>query len=232
MTKEDFLNLNRIIGQLPPDNIIRKEYLENKFSEYGLSIESGYKAVQYFYSELCKARNNEPTIFKGKVILDNDHFGIVDHLTTCYFKMTIEGFEKRKEVFFPQNMTPIKSDSKESILIDKHLINKAFIDSIPELKIDQIALKYVYEGLQITRENGNDIAKQYGHNSGEKLFQRFTYYSSPANRKGKPTPCTPKKLDNKIKLIESLIEILPSDKQERAKDEVSILKTIYETEYQ
>lgn len=101
-----------------------------------------------------------------------------------------------------------------------------------KLKIDQIALKYAYEGLQITRENGNDIAKEYGHNSGEKLFQRFTYYSSSANRKGKPNLCTPKKLDNKIKLIESIIELLPTDKQERAKDEVLILKKIYEAEYQ
>lgn len=102
----------------------------------------------------------------------------------------------------------------------------------PKLTINQIALKYVYELLQITRENGKEIARKYGHNSGEKLFQRFTYYSSTANRKGKPIPCTPKKLDNKIKLIESVIELLPTDKQERAKDEVSILKEIYEAEYQ
>ena len=102
----------------------------------------------------------------------------------------------------------------------------------PELKIDQIALKYAYEGLQITRENGNEIAKKYGHNSGEKLFQRFTYFSSSANRKGRPNLCTPKKLDNKIKLIESIIDLLPIDKQGRAKDEVSILKQIYEAEYQ
>lgn len=102
----------------------------------------------------------------------------------------------------------------------------------PELTINQIALKYVYSEIQITRENGNKIAKEYGYNSGEKLFQRFTYFSSPTNRKGKPNLCTPKKLDNKIKLIESIIELLPTDKQERAKDEVSILKKIYEAEYQ
>lgn len=109
---------------------------------------------------------------------------------------------------------------------------KLIVEQKPKLKIDRIALKFVYEGLQITRKNGNEIAKQYGHNSGEKLFQRFTYFSSAANRKGKPNLCTPKKLDNKIKLIESVIELLPTDKQERAKDEVSILKKIYEAEYQ
>lgn len=116
--------------------------------------------------------------------------------------------------------------------IEKTLPPQPIDKQKPELRIDQIALKYAYEGLQITRENGNEIAKEYGHNSGEKLFQRFTYFSSSANRKGKPNLCTPKKLDNKIKLIESIIELLPTDKQERAKDEVLILKKIYEAEYQ
>ena len=108
-------------------------------------------------------------------------------------------------------------------LIEKHK---------PELTINQIALKYAYSEKQITRKNGDEIAEQHGHNSGEKLFQRFTYYLSQANRKGKPIPCTPKKLNNKINLINSVIDLLPTDKQERAKDEVSILKKIYEAEYQ
>lgn len=112
------------------------------------------------------------------------------------------------------------------------LSNQPIVKQKSKLTINQIALKYVYESLQITRENGNEIAKQYGHNSGEKLFQRFTYYSSLANRKGIPNSCTPKKLDNKIKLIESVIELLPKVRQDRAKDEVLLLKTIYDTEYQ
>ena len=102
----------------------------------------------------------------------------------------------------------------------------------PKLKIKQIALKYFYEGLQITRENGNEIAKKYGHTSGEKLFQQFTFYSSTTNRKAKPDLCTAKKLKNKIELIESVIELLPLEKQARAKDEVSILNKLYEAEYQ
>lgn len=104
--------------------------------------------------------------------------------------------------------------------------------SKPETTIDMIALKYVYEGLTITRENGNEIAKQYGHNSGEKLFQRFTFFLSTANRKGKPTPCTPKTLKNKIEKIEKVISLLPENKKQKAKDEVIILKRIFESEYQ
>jgi len=87
----------------------------------------------------------------------------------------------------------------------------------PKLTINQIALKYVYSELQITRDNGNEIVKQYGHNSGEKLFQKFTYYSSTANRKGKPTPCSLIKLDNKIKLLESVIKLVANEKQKRVK---------------
>ena len=116
--------------------------------------------------------------------------------------------------------------------IAKALPPQPIVKQKTKLKIDQIALKYAYEGLQITRKNGNEIAKEYGHSSGEKLFQRFTYFLSAANRKGKPNLCTPKKLDNKIKLIESIIELLPTEKQERAKDEVLILKKMYEAEYQ
>jgi len=100
------------------------------------------------------------------------------------------------------------------------------------LKISQIAIIHVYNGIQITRENGIEIAKKYNWNSGEKLFHKFTYYSSAANRKGKPTPCTPKKLKNKIELFESVIPHLNDTAKKRANDEIQILKSILESEYQ
>lgn len=101
-----------------------------------------------------------------------------------------------------------------------------------KLKIDQIALIHVYKGYQITRENGNEIARQYKYSSGEKLFQRFTYFSSPANRKGRPVPCTLRKLKNKIELFESIVTHLSDRAKQRANDEINILKTIFEHEYQ
>ncbi|MDB4104811.1 hypothetical protein N9545_04730 [Salibacteraceae bacterium] len=101
-----------------------------------------------------------------------------------------------------------------------------------KLTMTQIALVFVYSGKQITRDNGDSIASEYGHSSGEALFQKFTKYSSPANRKGKPQPCTPKKLQNKIDLLNSVIELLPTKDQKRVKDEVQILINIQEAEYQ
>jgi hypothetical protein len=103
------------------------------------------------------------------------------------------------------------------------------------LKVKQIALIYAYEGNQITRANAGEIAANYGYtsvNSGEGLFQDYTTYSSPSYRKEKPTPCTPKKLKNKIELFESIIEHLSNRARKRAEDEIMILKTIFENEYQ
>ena len=147
-----------------------------------------------------------------------------------YRKILKEWFADEKR--FIDEVTPIVKALPPQPITKQNNKLSDLITHQPKLKIDQIALKYVYEGLQITRENGNEIAKQYGHTSGEKLFQRFTYYLSTANRKAKPDLCTPKKLKNKIKLIESVIELLPIDKQARAIDEVAILNKIYEAEYQ
>lgn len=101
-----------------------------------------------------------------------------------------------------------------------------------KLTINQIALLYVYQGNSITREKGNEIAKQYEHNSGEKLFQRYTFYSKTGNRKAIPTHCTAKTLKNKIELFESVIEILPDAKKQKAQDELNVLNQRYNSEYQ
>ncbi len=104
MTKEQFLKLNVEMGQLPPDLDIQKEYMEKKFQDFGLSKENGYKSVQYYYSELFKAKEGLETIFPGKVIIDPNHFGIVDS-ATAYFQMTYERFNKRIELYFPKIST-------------------------------------------------------------------------------------------------------------------------------
>lgn len=205
---------------------------KNKYLEYRTATKGeAFFGLGFFFDDLDEVlktlfdffketEQNEFEAFESKAIQVNDIGEAV--------KLFQSG--KFKKFTLPNNfLNPSTTQQQPNI---EALPPQPIVKQKPELKIDQIALKYAYEGLQITRENGNEIAKEYGHNSGEKLFQRFTYFSSSANRKGKPNLCTPKKLDNKIKLIESIIELLPTDKQERAKDEVSILKKIYEAEYQ
>lgn len=100
-----------------------------------------------------------------------------------------------------------------------------------KLNISQIALKYVYDGIQITRQNGNKIIESFGYKSGEKLFQKYTFFLSKANRKGKPKDCTAKKLQNKIELIESVIPLILPNNIEDAKEDILALKKILENEY-
>tara|TARA_Y100001937_G_C7132536_1_gene338300 strand:+ start:1792 stop:2706 length:915 start_codon:yes stop_codon:yes gene_type:complete len=100
----------------------------------------------------------------------------------------------------------------------------------PELKIPQIALKCLYSGIHVTRANAQEIIEKYGWKSGAKLYNEYTHYSSYANRKGKPHPFTRLKLENKIKLLESVVELVPKEKRNRIKDEIKKLKN-FRTEF-
>ena len=109
------------------------------------------------------------------------------------------------------------------------------IQPVKGLGLNQIALIYFYERNQITRENAGGIAAKNDYtskNSGEKLFQNYTKYCDNSNRKDKPILCTPKKLKNRIKLFESILNHLTDKARQWATDEIEMLKTIYETEYQ
>lgn len=103
-------------------------------------------------------------------------------------------------------------------------------DKGTEMTIKQIALLCIYSGIQVTRENSNEIVEKFKHNSGEKLFLDYTFFLSPANRKAKPFPFTLKKLKNKISLFESILPYLEEAHKQRLLDELHILKNYLKTE--
>lgn len=110
MTKDDFLKLNKLLGQLPPDASIISQYLEKQFTDLGLSKENGYKSVQFFYNELCKAKAGDASVFKGKVVITDEYFGIVD--ATCYFKMYHKDFTERRSIYFRNVLTDNTEEKK------------------------------------------------------------------------------------------------------------------------
>jgi hypothetical protein len=96
-----------------------------------------------------------------------------------------------------------------------------------QIKVKQIALIHIYEGIQISRKNASEIAAKYGYrskSSGEGLFQDYSLFLSKATRIGEPTECTKKTLNNKIRLFESTLDYLSEKAKQKATDELQILR--------
>ncbi|WP_146035210.1 hypothetical protein [Formosa algae] len=190
-------------------NVVVKPYLLFDYSKE--------EAAHIIFRYITNDQSNAPvvTLIKGfEISLKNGKYDLnyefKDGLNEGYLYKAWSLIFSQNELFLP--------------LFQKYIADGEMKKSIKhKITIDQIALKYVYEGVSITRNNCNLEIKKYGLKSGEKLYQRFTYYSSRANRKGIPLNCTPKKLENKIKLIENVIEMLPDECKEQALDEVKIL---------
>ena len=113
----------------------------------------------------------------------------------------------------------IQNDLKTSAVLNNGPISK-------KLSINQIALKLVYSNSTVNKENADSTIKEYGHNSGHKLYQAFNFYYKKANRIGHDVESETKKiLDNKIKLLESVIELVQDDFKQKAIDECKTLRS-------
>jgi archaellum component FlaC len=91
-----------------------------------------------------------------------------------------------------------------------------------EYTIRQIALKLAYEDVSVTKENAEEIIKRFGHSSGQKLYQEFNRVWNSKKRIADPDKSL-KILQNKIKLFESVAEILSTELKPKAEDEIKIL---------
>ncbi len=118
----------------------------------------------------------------------------------------------------------------------KELIETTKLNTKPKqtgtLKVNQIALIHAYENKHITRTNANAIAAKYGYenkNSGEGLYQDYLKYYKVVDRTGNTG--TKRTMKSKIELFESITTHLTVNAESRAKDEIKILKTIFEKEY-
>ena len=102
-----------------------------------------------------------------------------------------------------------------------------------KLIMSQIAIIHSYTEDRITLDNCDKISYDYGFTSktsGKKLYQKFNKYSKATDRKGDEG--TKKKNENKIALIESIIDLLPNNNnKEKARDEIKILNSILESQY-
>ncbi|SOS49090.1 hypothetical protein TNO021_430098 [Tenacibaculum dicentrarchi] len=221
--KQDLFELkNKMIN----DNhytLLLNEYHTNNIKSYN-NITNLYKVLnKQFYYLYSKTK---------KELTDNDRFDFIATILLDYLDKkpdTIKKLKEREEAL--NQLKDIDNIVYETYLAElKNEYSKKYLNKIQtkkepqkiKLSIKQVALKYIYEGKHITRQNSNSIIKEYGHTSGDKLYNEYTRYSSKTNRIANEE--TEQKLKNKIKLIESVISLLSIENQEKPKKEITDLK--------
>lgn len=91
--------------------------------------------------------------------------------------------------------------------------------------IEKIALKLVYEGKFVTRQNAKEFLVGTTHKSGDALYNCFMEWSDNGYRKADPDGKDSLLLKNKIKKFEEVSEMLSEDKRAKIKDEIVILQS-------
>ncbi|WP_233897716.1 hypothetical protein [Tenacibaculum piscium] len=202
--------------------LLLNEYHANNIKSYN-NIKNIYKvSKEQFYYLQSKTKN----------ITDNDSVDFITMNLLRYLNWkpnTEEGFKNQLNAI--RQIKDIDNIVYETYLAElKNEYSKKYLNEIQtkkepqqiKLSIKQVALKYIYEGKSITRQNSNSIIKGYGHTSGDKLYNEYTRYSSKANRTANEE--TEQRLKNKIKLIESVISLLSIENQDKPKKEITDLK--------
>jgi hypothetical protein len=203
------------------------------------SVKSHYDIMKMSDEEYKEVTNDSRMFYSGRHYLFTCNVGLEKELNYIY--ESFERWEYQNEL----------NDLKEKAKSTKELIDKIFeenekrkLEKLKEensvkndeepnseiiiLKADgtkfslsQIALIYLYKGEPITNYNNNTIVKKYGWISGHKLNQHYSIFLK--NRLITKN-LSYRELENRIKLIQSIIEYLPNDKQSKANDEIKKLE--------
>jgi hypothetical protein len=98
-----------------------------------------------------------------------------------------------------------------------------------KLNISQLALILFYSDVIVTRSNCNEIVRQYGYESGEKLYQRYICYSNSCDRRARLA--TDLKTKKKIRLFESILPYLSKKGRTAAEKDIGQIKIHLDVEY-
>lgn len=223
------------------------------------SLNFSFEEIDNYFSSIKAKFENEIKDNNSILIkIDRDHYfkRIIDSLNDVRenFITNSEEIDKRNTIgvrFISEDeeemafiITPEEAESVNFIICKykKEILN--FISQLvnpktenptysnqqsTKLTLNQIALKYIWEELAITKQNKDEIAKLFKQNSGDGLYNHYCKLAKKSDRIADPE--SKKKLENKINLFESVIEILSQDNRKRASEELKILQTIYEQIY-
>ncbi|MBC7748652.1 MAG: hypothetical protein H7Z76_08795 [Methylotenera sp.] len=96
-----------------------------------------------------------------------------------------------------------------------------------KLMLEEIALKLVWEGANVTRENAKDFLIETEYISGDKLYNHFKFYRNSNDRRSNPNKDEKSKikLRNKITRFENVIKTLNDEFKGKAQNELKVLKS-------
>ncbi len=225
------------------DSSLKSDY-ENKYSdEEWRAIESAEREIGYKggFSTLEEKENYNIEISNRRTVLLSDYEEFKRFYETISyekFKIKIkQGLSDFEDLWEKENNNnKLTTDTSDRLNFRKYfleLINfqktNAFTQpkKVTDLRtpVKVIGLKHYYEGIQITRENCQTYAEQYGWvspSSGEGLFQDYTHYCASENRKAKPE--TPKKLENKIVLFKKALEVVEEVNKDKVQADINKLE--------
>ncbi|MDI5897019.1 hypothetical protein [Flavobacterium yafengii] len=148
--------------------------------------------------------------------------------TNWFSDETLEEFERYLKELSSYKYLEFKKEFLKNKLEEIQFPKANIGDIADELTLKQLALKLVYEGKDVTRNNSKDFLINTKFNSGDKLYNEFKFYRNTNDRKSNPQSRV--KLNNKIKLFKIVIDLLDDKFKPKALDELKILKS-YLTDY-
>ena len=205
------------------------ETLKNNFNKRLDRSEDKQEFIRLEKEKIDRILNENPGILQD-VIGGHKDFMAVSNIEYIRIKKQYQRYKNGQVTNPSYSLSKRKNENvnyriKLNYEYKKWLENEIIPQQENKLTIDEIALIYYYTDKQITRKNGDEIAQKYGHKSGEKLYQRYLYYSSRANRLGYDSK---QKLKNKIDKFINIINYLPNDQKDKTTDEFKIMKNLYQ----
>lgn len=115
-----------------------------------------------------------------------------------------------------QNVTVSKTNEISKNKTVTNISNKS-------LTLKEVALYLFYSGTNVNTKNRDNLAKKYGFENGNKLYQNYNFWSQKSNRYHYPG--SKQKLKNQIKRIEKVLDLLPENKKSRVVQELKSLRS-------
>lgn len=213
---------------------IFEKIISEKFATFG--IDGFHKPflielIESYYNEMLQKSIELQRTFENQTQLTKNF----NRLCIDWLNYILERYNEANIKEAPHYIKPFldycnAKEPKQTEVENNEIKNEVPKDgTIKETKIPmkQIALLHYYNGITITREIANTIAKKYNYtskNSGEGLYQDFISFTSNANRLSSGE--TKRKLNNKIKLFENVIKLLTTENaKSKATAELNILKS-------